>query len=276
MMSGSELGQGRLRSLRALHTRKGRERSGRTIIEGVRLVEAAVAAGVQLETVLFTERLSQSPRGAQAVRACRQAGASVYLTDEATLATVAETETPQGILAVIPLPGAAVEALLDQERPFFLVLDGIQDPGNLGTMLRTAAAAGATGVLLGRNSVELASPKVLRAAMGAAFLLPVAPGVELVPVLKDLAAKGIPVVAGDPEGTEELFSARLGTPVAVVVGSEANGLSAPVEAVITRRVRIPMASGVESLNAGVAAALLLYEVARRSAVPAALPGAETL
>jgi TrmH family RNA methyltransferase len=275
-MLETELGKGRLRAIRALQTRRGRERSGQTIIEGVRLVEAALAAGVELGAVLYSERLLRSPRGERLVRRSQEAGGQVCLVDEATLSSAAATETPQGILAVIPAPGVPAERLLAQERPFLLAVDGVQDPGNLGTMLRTAAAAGATGVLLGRGTVEFANPKVLRAAMGAAFLLPIAEGAELPDALSALAARGVAVVAGDPQGREDLFSSGVAVPAVVVVGGEANGLSTPVEGAVTRRVRIPMAPGVESLNAGVAAALLLYEVARRSALPVALPADETL
>lgn len=262
-MAGNNLSKGRLRLLHALKTRKGRERAGRTIVEGVRLLEAALAAGIRPEFVLYTERLLRSPRGSRLIRALQAVESSVQEVGEATLAAAAATETPQGVLAVIALPEVPLARLLAQDRPFLLAVDGVQDPGNLGTMLRTAAAAGVTGALLSRGTVEVGNPKALRAAMGATFLLPVVVEVDLPAVLSELAGRGVAVIAGDPAEGVSLFEAPVASPVVAVVGGEANGLSEAVDEVITQRVRIPMAPGVESLNAAVAAGLLLYEVARR-------------
>ncbi|MGE5508575.1 MAG: TrmH family RNA methyltransferase [Chitinophagales bacterium] len=258
-----EVGKGRLSFLRSLHTKKGREASGQTIIEGVRLVEEALAAKVAPALLLYTPRLLRFERGERLLQAARELGSAVYTVTEDTMAKAATTETPQGVLAVIPSPGVPAAGLLAQERPFLLAVDRLQDPGNLGTMLRTAAAAGATGVLLGHGTVEAANPKVLRSAMGATFRLPLAEEVDLPSALRELAARGVTVAAGDPEGDTPLFTAELRVPVVVVVGGEAEGLTDGVAAVVTHRVVIPMATGVESLNAAVAAGLLLYEVTRR-------------
>lgn len=225
-------------------------------------MEAALGAGVRPDFVVFTAKLLRSERGESLLRTVQRAGIQTYAVGEELMAEVAATETPQGILAVVPLPGVALERVISHACPFLLALDGVQDPGNLGTMLRTAAAAGVTGVLLGRGTVEAGSPKVLRAAMGATFLLPLALEVDLPPVLSTLARRGVEVIAGDPAGESTLFEASLVPPLVVVVGGEAGGLTPKVRETVTRRLRIPMAEGVESLNAAVAAALLLYEVVR--------------
>lgn len=256
------IGQGHLKAIRALAKKKGRERQGRTLIEGVRLVETALAAGVRPELTLFSTRLLTTERGAALLRRVRDGGGETCEVDERTLGELADTETPQGILAVVPVLSASLESVVAVARPFLLAVDGLQDPGNLGTMLRTAAAAGVSGVLLGRGTVELGNPKALRASMGSAFLLPIAEEVDLPPVLGELSQRGVTVAAGDPDGEETLFRADLTPPVAVVVGGEAQGLGPSVREAVTRRLRIPMARGVESLNAAVAASLLLYEVAR--------------
>ncbi|MDI6871981.1 MAG: RNA methyltransferase [Bacillota bacterium] len=267
MYRGEELSKGRLRAIRALRTKRGRERQGRTIIEGVRLVEAALEAGARPEVALYTPRILRSERGNRLLEALQRSGSRIHAVSEEVMAGASATETPQGILAVIPSPGVPLEQVVSPERLFLLAVDGVQDPGNLGTMLRTAAAAGATGALLGRGTVDAGNPKTVRAAMGATFLLPLAAEVDLPPVLLSLARRGVAVIAGDPAGETPLFGAPVAPPVVVVVGGEANGLSPAVEAVVTQRLRIPMASGVESLNAAVAAALLLYEVNRRQTQP---------
>lgn len=262
-----EVGKGRLSYLRSLHTKKGREASGRTIIEGVRLVEEALAAGVIPEQLYYTPRLLRTTRGERLLQTAREQGCSTYTVTEELMAKAAATETPQGVLGVVPSPGSPVAQLLAAEGLFLLAVDHLQDPGNLGTMLRTAAAAGATGALLGRGTVEAANPKVVRAAMGATFRLPLSEEVDLPTVLSGLAGRGVMVAAGDLRGDTSLFAANLNLPVVVVVGGEAGGLSSPVSAAVTERVVIPMAAGVESLNAAVAAGLLLYEVARRRGRP---------
>ena len=176
------------------------------------------------------------------------------------LAELAATEHPQGVLVVIePKPGTLDDISLSS-RSVVLVLDAVQDPGNVGTMIRTAHGLGAAGVIALPGSAELVNPKVLRATMGSAFRLPtVAAGHD--ETLKWLAERGAGVWVAAADG-EAISAARRPSPVALVVGNEGAGVSERMSAAASRRVAVPLAAGAESLNVGVAAGILLYEALR--------------
>jgi TrmH family RNA methyltransferase len=246
--------------IRSLHTRKGRERRGLTLAEGVRLVEEVLAAGVPLKAVLLAPALETTPRGKALADAIRSRAGRVEEVDDRTLAGLASTEHPQGIIAVITPSLATLEAIPVGGRSVVLLLDGVQDPGNVGTMLRTALALGAAGVVALPGTADLSNPKVLRAAMGASFRLPaVAAGQDAVLSwvratrlsLWAAAGDGDPVQAATPSG-----------PVALVVGNEGAGVNAALTAAAQRKVAIPLHARAESLNVGVAAGILLWELLR--------------
>jgi TrmH family RNA methyltransferase len=244
--------------VRHLHQRKGRERRGLALAEGVRLVEEALAAGVVIRAAVLAPALEASPRGAALASALRARAARVEETDDRALAALAATEHPQGVLAVIE-PRTWT---LDDIRPSraVLVLDAVQDPGNVGTMLRTAWALGADGAVARPGTADLTNPKVLRASMGASFRLPaLVAGPE--EALDWLRRHGLVVwvAAGDGEPVQR---ARPAGPVALVVGNEGAGVGPALAALAARRVTVPLRQGAESLNVGVAAGILLYEVLR--------------
>jgi TrmH family RNA methyltransferase len=246
--------------IRSLHTRKGRERRGLTLAEGVRLVEEVLAAGVPLKAALLAPALEATPRGKALADAVRQRAGRVEETDDRSLATLASTEHPQGIIAVIAPAAATLGAIPVGGRSVVLVLDAVQDPGNVGTMLRTALSLGAAGVVALPGTAELTNPKVLRAAMGASFRLPaVAAGQEDLlswtrtthQSLWVAASGGDPIQAATPSG-----------PMALVVGNEGAGVNAALTSAAQRTVAIPLRARAESLNVGVAAAILLWELLR--------------
>src|SRR5229473_3913972 len=257
-----------LSTIRDLQRRKARGRRGLALIEGVRLVEEALAARVPFKGALVGPDLARTARGTALVAELQSHAVEVEEVGARVFAQLADTETPQGILAVIeprrwtaadfaPSPGAVA-----------LVIDGVQDPGNVGTLIRTAHALGAAGTVVLRGTADPTSPKALRAAMGATFRHPV--------VLLDDAAfiawarkHGVTLWAAAADGTP-LYRAlgkgdegrRDGGPIAVIVGNEGAGIRPQLNAVAAQRVAIPLAQGAESLNVAVAAGILLYEVTR--------------
>jgi len=247
--------------IRDLQTRRGRERRGRTLIEGVRLVEDVRAAGVVLHGAAIAPSLEGTPRGAALKRDLEAAAVPLSAVSEDELAVLADTEHPQGIVAVVDLPGAALETLRPTAECPLLVLDAVQDPGNVGTMLRTALALGASGVILLDGSVELGNPKVLRASMGAAFRIPVV-AMTAQAFIAWAEEQALELWAADMHGDPAHHAPRAGRPVALVLGNEGAGLRPALASAAARTVRIPIVSGAESLNVGVAAAILLYELRR--------------
>jgi len=244
--------------IRHLHLRRGRERRGLALAEGVRLLEEAVAAKVRIRAALVAPALEATPRGRALADALRARAERVEPVADRALAALAATEHPQGVVAVIEPPRRTLDEIPTGPRDAVLVLDGVQDPGNVGTMLRTAWALGAAGVLALPGTAELTNPKTLRASMGGAFHLP---ALHLDPEALEgwLRAQSVAVWVAAADGGPP--GGRAG-PVALVVGNEGAGVSERLAVLAARRVAITLRPGAESLNVAVAAGILLHEVLR--------------
>lgn len=226
----------------------------------MRLVEEALASGVQLQGAVVSPALEATERGRSLAAALRAAGHAVEQVDDAELAKLADTEQPQGVVAVVEPRRWTLEDIASGPGSVVLVLDGVQDPGNVGTMLRTALGLGASGVIALPGTVELTNTKVLRGSMGAVFRLPsVATGPDS--LTEWVAVRGAALWVADAAG-DPLRGRPGSVPVALVVGNEGAGVSATLAAAAQHRVAIPLAPGAESLNVSVAAAILLHELLR--------------
>ena len=240
--------------------RRGRERRGLALAEGVRLVEEALAAGVPVRGAVVSPALEVTRRGEALVRALLAAGIKVEHVDDRALTDFADTEHPQGVVAVIEPRDWSLDDILLGPRAAVLVLDAVQDPGNVGTMLRTALALGAAGVVALPGTADLSNAKVIRGSMGAFFRLPnVATDADELAIWATAHAAEVWITdaAGDPVTR----ASRTG-PTLLVVGNEGAGVGELMAARASRRVGIPLAPGAESLNVAVAAGILLYEVLR--------------
>jgi TrmH family RNA methyltransferase len=251
-------------TIRDLGRRRGRERRGLTLAEGVRLVEEAVAAGIEVRGAAVSPALEATTRGGALKSALTGAGTRLEEVSDAELAALADTEHPQGIVAVVRPRDWALDDIATPPGAVVLVLDAVQDPGNVGTMLRTALGLGAAGVIALKGTAELTGPKVLRGSMGAIFRLP-AVTVDAAGFLAWARTRGLELWVADAGG-EPLRSPggprERRPPLALAVGNEGAGVGAELEAAATRRVAIPLAAGAESLNVAVAAGILLHEVTR--------------
>ena len=244
---------GVVRELRALGDRSGREAAGRILVEGEVMIREALNCGLAIHDALAVSRCAEFARTLEA------AGARVYEVPDRILDAVCPTRTPQGVCASFTPPEPAqLSALPDR----VVALDGVQDPGNVGTIWRTADAAGFQAILFGPGCADAMSPKVLRAAMGSGFRLPYARTDDLPGALDALRAKGYALIASDLRGEDFYRRADPGSRYALVIGSEAHGISPEVRALATMRVRLPMRGGAESLNAAVAAGILMYDLTR--------------
>lgn len=175
---------------------------------------------------------------------------------------MAETVTPQGVLAVVRMPEYSLKAMLEAAGTLVL-LEDLRDPGNLGTIIRTAEAAGVSGVLLSRESVDIYNPKVIRSTMGAVYRVPFLYVEDFRELLRELRAKEVRLLAAHLQGIKTFDRADYSGKVGILIGNEANGLSEEASELANEKVLIPMAGSVESLNAAVAAALLMYEAFRK-------------
>lgn len=247
----------KVKLLRSLHEAKGRKKSESFLIEGVRLVEEALSAGIRPSVILVDqEQLTQTDRGAELLASLPQ---SEWIPVTANvLKAVATTVTPQGIVAAVPMsrPTEPVEL-----GSLVLVLDRLADPGNVGTILRTAEAAGVTTVVLVTGTVDPYSPKVVRSGAGAHFHLNLLVDEGWSSLRRRLTDRE--VLAATVEGGQWHFQVDWTRPAALVIGSEAHGVSDEALRVATGRVSIPMVGRAESVNAAVAAGVVLFEALRQ-------------
>lgn len=249
----------RLQTVRQLLSQaKVRQAEQAFVVEGVRLAEEALHAGWPAREVFHTDQLEG--RGMEVVEGFAARGVPVEQVSDGVMKSVSETETPQGLLVVLELRELPVPPNAD----FLLVLDEVRDPGNLGTILRTSAAAGVQAVLLAPGNVDAFAPKVVRAGMGAHFRLPVKhlAWEDIHAVLKGEAGS-LRVYLADASAGIPYTRADFRLPVALIVGGEAAGAGSESRLLADEIVHIPMPGGSESLNAGVAAGILLFEVQRQ-------------
>ena len=249
----------RVKLARLLHSQaKARRKHRRLVLEGVRLVQDALEAGVRPEFVCCVAGLEEGP-ALDLIRRLQSGGIPCLSVTEALMRDMADTETPQGVLGVFPWPDLPVPVAPD----LVVVADGWRDPGNLGTLIRTAAAAGVDLVALTPGTVDPFNPKVLRAGMGAHFRVPILSSDwrGLVTRFPDLA-----IYLADAAGDVAYDAVDWTRPSMIVVGSEAHGLRLreTLRDLPHTLIRIPMVAGAESLNAAVAASLLLYEARRHT------------
>lgn len=241
---------------------EGVTRDGWLGIEGPNLLEEALEAGanVTVHSVVVAEPAEEKFRGLleKLPGECEVTKVADWL-----FAKITQTETPQGIAALVELGGVDLDPLLDRPGALLVVACGLQDPGNLGTILRSAQALGATALITLEKTVSPFNPKAVRASAGAVFHLPVFPGQEARPLLRRVRDAGGRVVAADQRSTAKLSEADLRGPVALLIGMEAAGLAPEVAAEADLRLSIPIRAGTDSLNAAAAASIFLYEAARQ-------------
>lgn len=236
-------------------------------MEGWRLLEAAADAGVPIEAVLYTPEAAATPRWASLRHRFRSAGAREVLVSPEVFAALSQVDTPQGALGVVERPALVSPSMLRNPDVLLVVLDGIQDPGNVGTILRTAAAVGATAAATVGRAADPFTPKALRASAGAVFRLPLLHFATATEAAAACVQAALRVLVADPRGEKLDAEASFRRPVALVFGSEGAGADAAWRDAGAETVRLPLMGAVESLNVAAAAAVLLYRAAGYLAPP---------
>jgi len=251
----TSLANEKVKFVRSLHRRRGRERERLFIVEGVRLCEEALRARVTPALLFYTPGVAAEERVIRLLEGFADVGKRGVVVSEGVMRAISDTQTPPGLLAVVPI----------LERPpregLLLILDRLRDPGNLGTVLRSAWAAGVGQVATTKGTVDIYSPKVVRGAMGAHFHLSLAPDrgwKEMEPLLE-----GRQTLLADARGEVAYYEVDWTLSSALIIGGEAEGASEEAKRLAHKRVYIPMPGGAESLNAAVAASIILFEAARQ-------------
>ena len=248
----------KLKLVRALLGRpKERREANAFVIEGIRLIEEAVTAGWAFQFVLYSDGLSE--RGQDLLKVLIAHRIDVEEVAGDLLQKVSDTETPQGILAVLEFTSLPIPA----SPHFILIPDQVRDPGNLGTLIRSAAAAGVQALFLPDETTDAFAPKVVRSGMGAHFRLPI--HVLTWDQIRE-NTKDMQIYLADMDG-QSFWETDLRKPLALIVGGEAEGASEEARKLATQKISIPMAGNVESLNAGVAGSVVMFEVVRQRSKP---------
>ena len=261
-MNSSGFSKERIKKIKNLHEHKERVESELFIIEGMRLMDEALKEMVPIEEVLYTARLAETDRGGVLLASVRKMHLSVSQVSEKAMKAIAETDNPQGILAVARQLKWAFNDLI-KNKGTIIIACGLQDPGNLGTIIRSADAGGCGGVFSTQNSVDIYNSKVIRATMGSIFRLPVMKFEDPEEAISALKKEGYQIIATTAHSRSSYLDPDYMKPTAFLIGQEGSGLSEEVLKSADKKVFIPMKKGVESLNAAVSASILIYEAFRQ-------------
>lgn len=246
-----------IKQIRKLKERKHRTAEGKFLIEGIKFIEEAVRAGSEISFIFISEDYSEKWRESQVSNKV-PTGTKIYFLTEQLLRQLSSTETPQGAIAVVN----TLEKSMGTDNGFFVLVDKIQDPGNLGTIIRTAHAGGAHGVICTRGTVDIYNEKTLRSTMGSIFHIPVVMDNELDKVL-ELKNRGFKVIVSSLDTDKDFFQADLTGNIIICIGNEGNGISEEILNLGDICIKIPMPGGAESLNAAVAGSIMIYETVRQ-------------
>lgn len=233
-----------------------RREKGLYIVEGIRMVREIPADTIR--KLYIAESMAD-----KFADVCKEKNAEVEIVRDSVFQSMSGTNTPQGILAEVYQKQTTEEELFTRDtEPFLLIIERLQDPGNLGTIIRTAEGAGVTGIILSSDSVDIYNPKVIRSTMGSVFRMPVFVTENLTDTIDRIKKRGIPVYGAHLDG-DTFYEKNFTGKCAFLIGNEGNGLSDEISAKADDLIRIPMCGQVESLNAAVSTAVIAYEVLRQ-------------
>ncbi|MGB8657167.1 MAG: RNA methyltransferase [Candidatus Zixiibacteriota bacterium] len=259
-----------LKELSRIKTKKGRDLQGRFLIEGLRLCEEAADSSWPIESVLFTASFEQKPRGKDLLRKLQELNAKMVQVKTQDIEKLSDTVTAQGIVCVLKRKSHPVEDLWTGDLRLVVALDGIRDPGNVGTLIRAADAFGADAIVLSYDTVELYSPKLVRSTMGSIFHLPIYDDLNLEKTISELKKREFRILGTDAKKGRDLGATDTSGRICLLIGNEAEGLSKSLHDLSDEIVHIPLCGRAESLNVAVAGGILLYEIARKRTCPPTL------
>ncbi len=252
-----------IKEIKALHQKKHRDSQGMYFVEGIRFVSDAVDNGQVIIKAVISDKLESLNGGELLISKLSEVCSDIYNVADKLFKEISDTQSPQGALAVLKKQTAEIGEALSEGKSM-VVLDSLQDPGNVGTIIRTADAAGVSAVLMTRGCVDVYSPKVLRSTMGSVFHIPIIEDLDIINTIQLLKSKGYKVIASHLHGQNNYYDEDLTCKSAIIVGNEANGISEETAALSDKLVRIPMPGRTESLNASVAASIMIYELVRQN------------
>ena len=253
----------KIKYLRSLYQKKYRRKYNQFVLEGVRLIEEAVQENVDLSQVFYSEYLLRNEQGEKLLEQLQEKEVQIYEIDDGLLQQVADTVSPQGILAIVDKVEYELNDILENKDGLILVVDQIQDPGNLGTIIRTADAAGFDGIITTKGTVSLYNQKTIRATMGSFFRTPIAKVNDLNEFEHGISESDYNLVVADTAGDNYHFDIDYLPATAIIVGNEAHGPRQELIDLADQSIKIPLLGGAESLNVAMATSVIVYEAVRQ-------------
>lgn len=247
-----------IKEIKSLSRKKDRWENKLFIMEGIKLIEEAIETGVNIKNILYSDKLLSTKDGENFFNRLNRLGNIIRVTDS-VFNEITGTENTQGILGTCYFDEKSINDALDKQNQFLLFLDGVQDPGNMGTIIRSADAFNIDGIIMGEGCVDSYNPKVVRATMGSIFRVPLYFIADNIAALKNLKEKNFKLYATSLEGSVPNYDILYEDNFVIVIGNESNGVSTEILKLSDKHIKIPMTGGAESLNAGVAASIIMYE-----------------
>lgn len=262
MLEITSLNNPLIKKVKSLYRKKDRIKYNSFIIEGIKIIEEGLYSEYTLSNIIYTEKLLDTKDGKDFFNKIKDLKSLVYVSNN-IFKDISDTENPQGILAIAEIKTREIQEMEEKERPFIIYLDEIQDPGNMGTIIRTGDAFNIDGIIISEGSVDPYNPKVVRATMGSIFRVPLYNVTNGLNELIELRQKGIKIYSASLENSISIYENDFREGFVLIIGNESKGVSEDLFALSDRLIRIPMPGKAESLNAGVAASIIMYEARKQ-------------
>lgn len=250
-----------IKEVKSLNKKKDRFKKKLFFIEGIRIIEDAINSNENINYILYSEKLFDVQNGEELFYNIKNKY-ETYKIDHNLFKEISDTENPQGILAVVSMKNNKIEDMF-KDKTFIVILDRLQDPGNMGAIIRSADALGATGIIVSKGSVDVYNPKVLRSTMGSLFHIPIVQMEDTKEVILNLKNNNIKILATTLDEARYCYDVNLKEDIAIVIGNEGNGLEQEICNLSDENIIIPMDGKSESLNVAMASSIIMYEVLRQ-------------
>lgn len=251
-----------IKEIKSLYRKKERMKSKSFIIEGIKIIEEAIENSYPIKNIVYTDKLLESKDGPEFFETIKNMEDLIYV-PEKIFKEISDTESPQGVLAIASFSFGDMDKLKENQKPSLIFLDKLQDPGNMGTIIRSADAFNLDGIIITDGSVDPYNPKVVRATMGSIFRLPIYYIEDSLSGLNMLKEQGLKVYSTSLEGSLPIYEMEYKNGFILVIGNESTGVSDEIYNLSDSLIRIPMPGKAESLNAGVAASIVMYEAMKQ-------------
>lgn len=252
----------KIKDIKSLYKRKERWNKGIFIIEGIKIVEECIDNNYPLEDIVYSDELLNVRGGGELFNKIKNYNNLINVPSK-LFKEISDTETPQWIMAIAKIKKNPIEEIQKTKDPFILLLEEIQDPGNMGTIIRTADAFNIDGVVITVGSVDIYNPKVVRSTMGSIFRTPIYHISNKLEFIEKLKTQGYKIYSTSLEAKKHIYEIDFSDASIVLIGNESRGVSTPMSSLADELIKIPIPGGAESLNAGIASSIIMYEAMRQ-------------